>query len=204
MAAHGAFRAACPHYAFKSAAWIAGGHTPPPASLRAAPSTARGRVREGGEVTPLLHTLRTAAPRAVWLAASMLYRGDDARRLARLKAIAAEASVPLIAVGDVLYHVPERRPLQDVVTCIREHVTIDQAGRRLEANAERHLKTPAEMARLFRAAPNALAETEQLIERCGFSLDALKSTEYPDETRQGYATLQDALRTVGLPALAIA
>ena len=71
-------------------------------------------------------------------------------------------------------------------------MTIDQAGRRLEANAERHLKAPEEMARLFRAAPNALAETE-LIERCGFSLDALKTTEYPDETRQGYATPQDAL-----------
>ena len=62
----------------------------------------------------------------------------------------ADALVPLIAVNDVLYHAPERRALQDVVTCIREHVTIDSAGRLLEANAERHLKPPAEMARLFR------------------------------------------------------
>jgi error-prone DNA polymerase len=140
-----------------------------------------------------LRTLRSAAPDAVWLAASMLYRGDDARRLAQLKALAVETGVPLIAVGDVLYHVPERRPLQDVVTCIREHVTIDHAGRRLEANAERHLKSQQEMARLFRAAPNALAETMRLLERCRFSLDELKSTEYPDETRRGYATPQDAL-----------
>ena len=94
----------------------------------------------------------------------MLYRGDDARRLARLMAIADDASVPLIAVNDVLYHAPERRPLQDVVTCIREHVTIETAGRRLEANAERHLKSPQEMARLFRKAPEAIEETQNFPE----------------------------------------
>ena len=71
----------------------------------------------------------------------------------------SDAFVPLIAVNDVLYHAPERRALQDVVTCIREHVTIEAAGRRLEANAERHLKPPQEMARLFRKAPEAVAET---------------------------------------------
>ena len=57
--------------------------------------------------------------------------------------------MPLIAVNDVLYHHPERRELQDVLTCIREHLTIDTAGRRLAANAERFLKPPEEMARLF-------------------------------------------------------
>jgi error-prone DNA polymerase len=137
--------------------------------------------------------LSEAAARAVWLAASMLYRGDDTRRLARLAALAGEARVPLIAVNDVLYHAPERRALQDVVTCIREHVTIDAAGRRLQANAERHLKPPAEMARLFRKAPEAIGETVRFIERSRFSLDELKKTEYPEETRQGFATPQDAL-----------
>src|SRR5215475_7748925 len=122
----------------------------------------------------------------------MLYRGDDQRRLARLKRMAREARVPLIAVNDVLYHVPERRALQDVVTCIREHRTIAAAGRLLEANAERHLKTPAEMARLFRLVPEATAETLRFIECCRFSLDELKY-DYPDETRQGYATPQEAL-----------
>ena len=53
------------------------------------------------------------------------------------------ARVPLVAINDVLYHAPERRPLQDVVTCIREHVTLADAGRRLDANAERHLKPAA-------------------------------------------------------------
>jgi len=139
----------------------------------------------------LLAALREAASRA-WLGASMRYRGDDARRLARLAAIAGAARVPLLATGDVLYHAPERRPLQDVMTCIREHVTLADAGRRLEANAERHLKPPQEMARLFRAAPEAVTETLRLIERCRFSLDELKY-EYPDETRAGYATPQEAL-----------
>ena len=134
-----------------------------------------------------------AASDSVWLAASIVYRGDDARRLTRLSTIAGDAAVPLIAVNDVLYHAPERRPLQDVVTCIREHVTIETAGRRLEANAERHLKSPHEMARLFRKAPAAIAETQNFLSRCNFSLDELRKTEYPEETRQGFATPQDAL-----------
>ena len=144
------------------------------------------------KLTIFLRLLREAAPRAVWLGASILYRGDDARRLARLAAVAGEARVPLIAVGDVLYHVPERRALQDVVTCIREHLTLATAGRRLEANAERHLKPPHEMARLFRDAPEILTETLRFLERCRFSLDQLQY-EYPDETREGFATPQEAL-----------
>jgi len=141
----------------------------------------------------LLSHLKKATPDSVWLAAAMLYRGDDARRLARLGVLSQETTVPLIAVNDVLYHTPERRALQDVVTCIREHVALEQAGRRLEANAERHLKPPGEMARLFRKMPEAVAETLHFLGRCRFSLDELRKTEYPDETRQGFATPQDAL-----------
>ena len=123
----------------------------------------------------------------------MLYRGDDGRRLTRLVEITSAVSVPLIATNDVLYHLPERRLLQDVVTCIREHVTIEEAGRRLEANAERHLKSPREMALLFRKAPEAIADTLNFLSRCRFSLDELRKTEYPEEARQGFATPQDAL-----------
>jgi error-prone DNA polymerase len=130
---------------------------------------------------------------SVWLAAGMLYRGDDVRRCARLAAIAAQSSVPLIAVNDVLYHAPKRRALQDIVTCIRQHTTIDAAGRLLEANAERHFKPPAEMARLFRKLPEAVPQTKIFLDSCRFSLDELKNTEYPDETRKGFATPQDAL-----------
>ncbi len=92
--------------------------------------------------------------------------------------------MPLIAVNDVLYHHPDRRELQDVLTCIREHLTIDTAGRRLAVNAERHLKPPAEMARLFRDAPEAIAETLALDAALTFSLDELQY-EYPDETARG-------------------
>jgi error-prone DNA polymerase len=142
----------------------------------------------------LLARLKSATPRqSVWLAAGMLYRGDDVRRLKRLADMAERAMVPLIATNDVLYHVPERRQLQDVVTCIREHVVIDKAGRLLEANAERHLKAPAEMARIFRRAPETIDVAMRFLDRCKFSLGELRKTEYPDENRTGFATPQEAL-----------
>ena len=90
----------------------------------------------------LLARLREIAPRRVRLAAAMLYRGRDRARLVRLKDHARTAGVPLIAINDVLYHHPDRRPLADVLTCIREKTTIDCAGRKLAINAERHLKPP--------------------------------------------------------------
>ena len=128
----------------------------------------------------LLQRLDRMAPAGLWLAAPMLYRGDDRRRLARLKRIAAAARVPLLAVNDALYHTAGERDLQDVLTCIREGTTIERAGRRLLANAERHLKTGAEMARLYRDAPQALEETQVLLARMEFSLDQLRY-EYPEE-----------------------
>ncbi len=128
----------------------------------------------------LLLRLKQIAPGAVWLGAVLSRRGDDERRLAKLGAIAVTADAPLIAVNDVLYHAPEQRDLQDVMTCIREGVTIEAAGRALEANAERHLKPPHEMARLFRHAPGAIAESQVLLKRIDFDLDQLRY-EYPDE-----------------------
>ncbi len=115
-----------------------------------------------------------------YLAAHHLYRGDDARRLARLARIAAATGLPLLATGDVLYHAPQRRPLQDVLTCIREHCTIQEAGFRLAANAERHLKPAAEMARLFRGYESALAASVEIARRCRSSLGELRY-EYPEE-----------------------
>ena len=85
-----------------------------------------------------------------------------------------------IATNDVLYHAPERRELQDVVTCIREHVTLDDAGGRLETNAERHLKPPDEMAQLFRACARGDRRNDPLRRSHHFSLDQLKYN-YPDE-----------------------
>lgn len=128
----------------------------------------------------VLSKLKASLAEGVWLAASLIYRGDDRRRLARLDDLAAEARVPLLATNEVLYHDPGRRPLQDVLTCIREKTTIEAVGRKLEANAERFLKTPREMARLFRDFPEAIAETMRFADKIDFSLDQLKY-QYPDE-----------------------
>jgi error-prone DNA polymerase len=150
------------------------------------------------EATPADELLSFAAriaadfPGRGYLAAHHLYRGDDARRLAHLAALAEAVGLPLVATNDVLYHVPERRPLQDVLTCIRAGCTIEEAGFRLAANAERHLKSPAEMARLFRGYEDAVARSLEIARRCRFSLDELRY-EYPDETAADGRTPQQRL-----------
>ena len=125
-----------------------------------------------------LNTLSRDLNAESYLAASHRYRGDDASRLARLATLAERHGMPLVATNDVHYHVAGRRALADVVTCIREHCTVDSAGYRLAANAERHLKPAAEMARLFRDYPNAVARTAEIAARCTFSLEELRY-EYP-------------------------
>jgi len=116
----------------------------------------------------------------VWLAASRLYGARDDKRLHRLAALAERIGAPMVATGDVLYHGPERRPLQDILTCIRDTCTIAEAGFRLEANGERHLKSPREMARLFAKWPDAIARTVEIADRIDFDLGKLRE-EYPDE-----------------------
>ncbi len=120
------------------------------------------------------------AAAGVWCGATMLRQGSDRRDLALRQAQAAAARVPLIAVNDALYASPEQRPLHDLLTCIATKTTIHAAGRRLAANAERHLKDAAEMARLFADAPQAIAETQHLLARVGFDLGQL-AYEYPHE-----------------------
>jgi len=127
-----------------------------------------------------LKTIATTAPERVFLAARPAYSGRNRERLARLAEIGTFSGAPLIAVNDALYHIPERRPLQDILTCIREHCTIDTAGFHLEANAERHLKSTREMTRLFSGFEPAIARTLSVMEKCRFSLDEL-AYEYPDE-----------------------
>src|SRR3954471_6295420 len=135
---------------------------------------------ETAQALTILDRLRHSRAEGVWLAASLLYRGDDRRRLVRLQRIAATARVPLLATNEVLYHHPARRPLQDVLTCIREKTTIERIGKKLESNAERHLKPAQEMTRLFRDMPEAIAETMRFADRITFCLDQLKY-QYPDE-----------------------
>jgi error-prone DNA polymerase len=148
---------------------------------------------EMGDWQRYLQALRREHGRhEVWLAGSMLRRGNDDLRLRRLKSIARDHNVPLLAINDVLYHVPERRELQDILTCIREHKTLDNAGKLLESNAHRHLKAPGEMARLFAACPEAIAETLRFADGIGFTLGDLKYN-YPDEPVPQGKTAQEHL-----------
>ena len=134
----------------------------------------------GATFAERLSGIRERAAGPVYLGASHLYHGDDGRRLKHLADLAMTCRTPLVATNDVHAHAAYRRPLQDVLTCIREHATIDEAGYRLFANAERHLKPPEEMARLFTDYPEAVARTAQIAESCTFNLDELRY-EYPDE-----------------------
>ena len=136
-------------------------------------------IATGGDEA-LLRQLAAIRPGAVWLAATMHRAGKDARHLAGLQALGAASGVPLIATNDPLYAHPDARMLHDILTCIREGSTIHGAGRRLLANAERHLKPPGEMARLFRPCPTAIAATTDVLSRIAFTLDDLKY-EYPHE-----------------------
>jgi error-prone DNA polymerase len=127
-----------------------------------------------------LKTLAGELSGNVWLAAARRYGARDLHRLARLAALAQDTGAPLVAVGDVLYHGPERRPLQDVLTCIAAGCTIHEAGLRLQANAERHMKSADEMARLFARFPGAVEMSVEIADRIGFDLSQLRY-EYPDE-----------------------
>ncbi len=138
---------------------------------------------------------RDHLPAPLHLAATHYHRGDDDRRLAHLAHLAASHNVPLVATGDVHQHDPARRRLHDTLTCIREHCTIDNAGWRLEANAERHLKPPAELARLFRDHPDALANTVRIADQCRFSLGELRY-EYPDEVAADGRTPRETLASL--------
>jgi error-prone DNA polymerase len=128
-----------------------------------------------------------------YLAASMLYRGDDARRLVLLDDLADRHGVKLVATNDVHYHMPERRALQDVVTAIRLGCTVEELGFRHFASAERHLKEPAEMARLFRRYPHAIAHTQEIVNRCSFSLRHL-TYQYPVVYEGGEAPMDKLKR----------
>jgi error-prone DNA polymerase len=135
---------------------------------------------DGSDFIDRLAALARAAPGRTFLAGVHYHRGDEPRRLGLLNELGERLGAPLVAVNDVHYHAPGRRPLADVLTCVREKCTLRQAGLRLSANAERHLKPAAEMARLFKNFPDAIARTTAIAEACTFSLTELPY-EYPDE-----------------------
>ncbi|BDI60997.1 error-prone DNA polymerase [Qipengyuania nanhaisediminis] len=128
----------------------------------------------------LLPHLVRQLPTLRHLAASYLYRGDDVARIDRLDALARAHGLSLLATNDVHYHAPERRPLQDVMTALRHKTTVARAGHLLHANAERHLKSPQDMVRLFARWPHAIHAARDIADNCDFSLEEL-AYEYPEE-----------------------
>jgi len=128
--------------------------------------------------------------RSLYLSASFNYQGQDAKRLFRL----AETGVPLVAVNDVHYHIPERRELQDILTCVREKCTIHAAGFKLHSNAERHLKPIEELHRLFRQYPQAIENALFISESCRFSLDTLKYIEPEEQIVNGMTPMERLTR----------
>jgi error-prone DNA polymerase len=122
-----------------------------------------------------LRRLRDAFGDRAYMALTLRRRPNDQLRLHDLSNLAARMRVPTVVTNDVLFHEPGRRMLQDVVTCIRHNVTIDELGQRRERHADRYLKPPEEMHRLFQRYPDALARTIQITERCRFNLQACLS-----------------------------
>jgi error-prone DNA polymerase len=136
------------------------------------------------QLTDCLMLLKGRFEDNVHLALVPRYDGHDKLNFARLAALSERLDIRLVATNDALMHEPARKPLADIVTAIREHVTIDAAGFRLAANAERHLKSPAEMARIFRHYPDAISNAVVLFKRLSFSLEQLRY-QYPDEAFAG-------------------
>ncbi len=128
-----------------------------------------------------------------YMALTLRRRPNDALRLHELAAMAQAAGVPPVVTNDVLFDVPDKRILQDVVTCIRHNCTIDELGFRRERHADRYLKTPAEMARLFKSYPQALERTREIMARCRFDLSQL-DYQYPDERTRPELTPRQCLR----------
>ncbi|MGR6467520.1 error-prone DNA polymerase [Rhizobium sp. PAMB 3182] len=136
------------------------------------------------DLPAFLSRLRKRVGMDAYLALVPHYDGRDREIFAGLARLAQSAGLKLLATNDACYHQPERRPLADVVTAIREHVTVAAAGHLLSPNAERHLKRPQEMTRIFRHYPEAVANSLEFFGKLQFSLEELKY-EYPDESVAG-------------------
>jgi error-prone DNA polymerase len=136
-----------------------------------------------------------AATDEVWLAAPFQFNGEDRRRIRQLMQLAGQTGSRLLATTEPILHNADRRPLLDVVTCIREKKRLDEAGDLLAKNAERHLKSPPEIRRLYKIAPEAVDESIRFLESIAFSMDQLRY-EYPEETADGFSDPQEALEAL--------
>jgi error-prone DNA polymerase len=140
-----------------------------------------------------LHEYREKLGEALYLGINRSYQANDNKRIHRLSVLSASLDIPLVATNDVHYHAPERRQLQDVLTCIREKCTIHTAGFRLYPNAERYLKPVDEIERLFHQYPEAISAARDIADACQFSLDSLKYV-YPEEITSGSRTPYQELK----------
>ncbi|MCO8145890.1 error-prone DNA polymerase [Rhodovulum tesquicola] len=152
------------------------------------------------DTPPDLRRLARRFPGRCFLGAAPQYDGRDKVRLDRLAGMAQATGLPMVAVGEVLMHRAHRRPLADVLTCLRQGCTIDTIGTRRLANGERRLKSGAEMARLFHRYPAAIRRTIEIADACAFRLDDLRY-QYPDEARDGEPA-QDRLERLTREGLA--
>src|SRR5918993_1031935 len=143
------------------------------------------------ELRANLARLKTTFGDRAYMALIRRFAPNEHLRLYHVEEAAKAVKVPTVAMGDVLYHHPSRRRLQDVVSCIRQRCTIDNAGYRLDRHADRFLKDPIEMARLFERHPEAFRRIGEILDRCTFSLDEL-CYQYPAETEPG-ETAQEKL-----------
>jgi error-prone DNA polymerase len=139
-----------------------------------------------------LRRLRDTFGDRAYMALTLRRRPNDQMRIHELNNLAQRFRVATVVTNDVLFHEPARRILQDVVTCIRHNVTIDEAGFRRERHADRYLKPAEEMARLFSRYPEAVVRTVEIVARCAFSMDEL-AYQYPEERTLPGLTPQQAL-----------
>jgi error-prone DNA polymerase len=113
-----------------------------------------------------------------WIAVELLQGPDDQAWLLQMRALSQTTGVPLVASGDAHMHIPERQPLQDVVTAIRLGKTVNELGRNAFPNSERHLRSRRRLAELY--PPDLLAATIEIAAKCNFSMSEL-GYYYPPE-----------------------
>ena len=126
------------------------------------------------------HFLKEAFPNRLYATIARHRRAADVVVERQTTERAQKYGLPLTAANEVLYHCKARRPLQDVLTCIRNGVTLGTAGNLTQQNAEYYLKSPYAMQMLFSDRPSLLAETLAIAEQCRFSLSELRY-RYPSE-----------------------
>ena len=150
-------------------------------------------LKDASDDRATLHELRVAMGDRLSVAVTLSFGDDDRSRLKSFMGLSKRVGIPLIATNHVHYHDTGRRQLQDVLTCVRHGCTIAEAGFKVFSNAERYLKSPGQMVRLFMDCPQAIERGLEIASRCNFSLDELKY-DYPTEVVPEGRSTSDYLR----------